>query len=193
MSQARLGVAVIGVVLLLMVVLADLAPGERTPASACLPFLLRRSVISSGGSAGASQTLETDGTLGQSTPLGEGSGGDNLLRAGFWAWPPAALSSLTYLSGRFGGDCLFQSFPNPFISSATIEYVMAAEGVATISVFNVRGQRVKTLIAGIQTAGIHFAVWDGSGPGSRRVSPGIYFYRMETDDYTGVKKMIMAK
>jgi hypothetical protein len=197
MSQARLGVAVIAVLLLLMVVFADIAPGEKAGPSAgpsgLLPFHLDRSVISSGGSPGATQAFESNGTLGEPALLGEGLGGDNSLRTGFWCRPPAAISSLTRMSRGPGGSCLFQNVPNPFISSTTIAYVMAGEGVAKISVFNVRGRRVRTLIAGTQTAGVHFAIWDGSDCSGRRVSPGIYFYRMETDDYTGVRKMIVAK
>jgi hypothetical protein len=193
MSEARLSVAVICLLLLLTAPVGDLAPAEEAHPPAGSPFLLKRSVVSSGGSPGATRAFASNGTLGQSTLLGEGLSGDNQLRAGFWAWPPGALSSLTHLSGQPLRDYLFLNFPNPFISSTTIEYMLASEGIATISVFNVQGQEVKTLVAQSQSAGIHFAVWDGFDRSGRRVSPGIYFYCLETSTHRTVRKMILAK
>ena len=194
MSKAKVSVLVTGLLLLLLLIsIGDVFLAETVHPSGGSSFLLERCVLSSGGCPGAATAFMSNGTLGQSTPLGEGLAGDKLLRTGFWAWPLGAASGLATLSAQPINDYLFQNVPNPFRLSTTIEYMLSEESMVRISVFNVRGQRVRTLVAENQDSGRHGAVWDGLDSSGQKVSPGIYFYRLDTDNYRTVRKMVLAR
>jgi len=90
----------------------------------------------------------------------------------------------TYLKGNY---------PNPFNPTTTILYDIAREGKVKIEIFNVKGQRVKSLVDGVREAGSHIVVWDGHDDIGQVMSSGIYFYRMTTDEYRNVRKMLLLK
>ena len=194
MSKAKLSVALIGIILFLLPILIGGIPWADTfDPSNRSSFLLERSVISSGGCPGAGPVGTSNGTLGQPTPTGEGLAGERVLRTGFWAWPPGTVSGLANLTAQPLTDCLFQNFPNPLAASTTIEYTLSGECMVSMSVFNVQGQRVRTLVSESQVAGRHFAVWDGRDDAGVEASPGIYFYRLDAGDQKSVKKMVLAR
>lgn len=83
---------------------------------------------------------------------------------------------------------LSQNFPNPFNPSTTVEYSLPHAAAVTLEVFNVLGEKVATLVAGLLPAGRHRAVWDASGAGS-----GVYFYRMHSGDYSETRRMMLVK
>ena len=88
---------------------------------------------------------------------------------------------------------LAQNYPNPFNPTTTIAYNMIEAGEVTIEVFNIKGQKVKTLVNEHITAGDHNIVWDGKDSNSKSVSSGIYFYKMKSGNYVSTKKMILMK
>lgn len=88
---------------------------------------------------------------------------------------------------------LFQNNPNPFNPTTTISFNLASEGQVRLAVYNITGQRVKTLLNGPRQAGLHNVVWDGRDESGNSVASGIYFYRMETADYTESKQMVLLK
>ena len=69
-------------------------------------------------------------------------------------------------------------YPNPFQSSATIEYTMSTAGRATLDVFDVRGAHVTTLVDKVMPAGFHVAVWDGRDVEGRAQPSGVYYCRL---------------
>ena len=79
---------------------------------------------------------------------------------------------------------LTQNAPNPFKQSTVIKYQLTRPGLATIKVYNIQGQLVKTLINGSQPAGRHQAQWNGRDEGGRIISSGIYFARLEAEGRT---------
>ncbi len=83
---------------------------------------------------------------------------------------------------------LHQNYPNPFNPSTTISYQLPQPGNVNISVFNVAGQLVETLLDEHKKAGYHSVIWRASGVGS-----GLYFYRIKSGDYISVKKCIVMK
>jgi len=85
------------------------------------------------------------------------------------------------------------SYPNPFNPSTTIAFEMASEGQVVIDVYNIKGQRVKTLVNGVLGAGSHSVVWDGNDASGRAVSSGVYFYRMTSGGYVKTQKMLLIK
>ncbi|MDO9577126.1 MAG: T9SS type A sorting domain-containing protein [Candidatus Cloacimonadales bacterium] len=89
---------------------------------------------------------------------------------------------------------LGQNYPNPFNPVTNIAYNIQQAGDVTIEVFNVKGQKVTTLVDGYQTAGDHMATWNGKDVNNSSVSSGVYFYKMKTGGrYTSTKKMILLK
>jgi hypothetical protein len=85
------------------------------------------------------------------------------------------------------------NFPNPFNPETSIAFSMANEGNVSIEIFNIRGQRINTLLNETRTAGQHQVVWNGKDEQGRSMSSGIYFYRMVTDEFTSTKRMVLMK
>ena len=83
---------------------------------------------------------------------------------------------------------LYPNYPNPFTSKTVIRYDLPKDTHVTIQIYNVRGQLVKELVNGIESAGRKQIEWN-----SKDMSSGIYFYRLSTKDKTFIKKMIIIK
>ena len=91
---------------------------------------------------------------------------------------------------------LSQNHPNPFNPSTTIYYTVpenSPDMVLKLTVFNIRGQLVKTLIDMPQGPGTYSVNWDGRNSDGRQVSSGIYFYRLVAGDYVSTRKMVLLK
>ncbi|MFA6470342.1 MAG: FlgD immunoglobulin-like domain containing protein, partial [Bacteroidota bacterium] len=92
---------------------------------------------------------------------------------------------------------LEQNYPNPFNGSTIIRYdipdIREKETKTAIQIFNILGQRVKTLINAPHDPGPHQVVWDGTNDNGERVSTGVYFYRLITKNFLTTKKMIYVK
>ena len=70
---------------------------------------------------------------------------------------------------------------------------MVEDGNVTIEVFNIRGQKVTTLINEHMEVGDHTLVWEGTNKSNQKVASGIYFYKMKSGNYSSTKKMILMK
>ncbi|OGC91447.1 MAG: hypothetical protein A2W25_00375 [candidate division Zixibacteria bacterium RBG_16_53_22] len=89
---------------------------------------------------------------------------------------------------------LADNYPNPFNPSTSISFGLPKDALVKLEVFNLLGQKVKTLLAGNQRAGYKQIVWDGRDNGGKAVASGIYFYRLTTDgDFDQTKKMLLVK
>ncbi len=88
---------------------------------------------------------------------------------------------------------LHQSRPNPFHARATVRFSMASQGHVELSVFDVSGRLVRTLLDGEAQAGENSVVWDGTDNQGRRVSGGIFWMQMTTHDgfQSGKKLLVM--
>ena len=84
---------------------------------------------------------------------------------------------------------LNNNYPNPFNPSTQISFTLPSDGKVTLSVFNILGQTVATLIDGYLTAGKHLVTFE---PGSA-LSSGIYFYELKYKDRIAVNKMVLMK
>jgi hypothetical protein len=91
---------------------------------------------------------------------------------------------------------LGQNYPNPFNPSTKIEYWIpdgrTAEPVS-LTIYDVRGARVRTLVDTRQPAGRYRVEWDGRDNSGTPVGSGIYFYRLATSHFSGTRKMILLK
>ncbi len=83
---------------------------------------------------------------------------------------------------------LQQNFPNPFNPSTTIGYELKDAGPTKLTIYNIGGQQVATLVDQVQPAGVYSVAFDAA-----RLSSGLYFYRLESGSFTDVKKMVLMK
>ena len=83
---------------------------------------------------------------------------------------------------------LNQNYPNPFNPSTTIKFQIPRSGFVTLKIYNLLGEEVGTLISGQLLSGSHSVKWDASGMAS-----GIYIYKLETESYWAVKKLVLLK
>ena len=81
-----------------------------------------------------------------------------------------------------------QNFPNPFNPSTRIEFELSAAHYTELSIYDILGENVTTLVAGQLTAGKYQYIWNAAGYPS-----GIYFYRLVAGNSVKVRKMILAK
>ncbi len=88
---------------------------------------------------------------------------------------------------------LAQNFPNPFNPSTTIEYALPTASSVKLSVYNMLGQEIKTLINEFQPAGKNSVAWDGKSNHGVDVPSGIYLYRIEAGNFVETKKMILIR
>ena len=86
-----------------------------------------------------------------------------------------------------------RNFPNPFNPEATIEYSLPVTSHVTVTVYNVIGQQIRTLVDRSQSAGTHQVIWDGTDRNGRQSPTGVYFYRFKAGDYTETRKMVLIK
>lgn len=88
---------------------------------------------------------------------------------------------------------LLNIFPNPFNPSTTIHFDLKNSGMVTIDIFNVKGQKIKTLIASTLNQGKHDIVWDGKDTYGASLASGVYYVRMNFADKTETKKLLLLK
>jgi hypothetical protein len=93
---------------------------------------------------------------------------------------------------------LNQNYPNPFNPTTTIRYALPVESRITLEIFNVIGQRVRTLVSENVGAGYHLVEWDGLGDADQRLASGVYFLRLSAigvdgAKFSGVNKLVMMK
>ena len=89
---------------------------------------------------------------------------------------------------------LYQNYPNPFNSGTTIRYhVSSGQHHVVLSVYNVLGKKVRTLVNKETLAGEYFAQWDGKDENGERVTSGIYLYKLTADGYSHTMWMILVK
>jgi hypothetical protein len=88
---------------------------------------------------------------------------------------------------------LENNYPNPFNPVTSIKYSIATDSRVNLTVYNVNGQRIRTLVDENQKRGSYSVEWDGKGSKGNAVSSGVYFYRIRTDTYSCSQKMILLR
>ncbi len=87
-----------------------------------------------------------------------------------------------------------QNYPNPFNPETNINYSIPEEGKVEVSIYNVKGQKVKTLVNETQISGEHTVVWNGTNKQNKRVASGVYFYKLEVNNSKLlINKMLLLK
>jgi hypothetical protein len=91
------------------------------------------------------------------------------------------------------GYRLDQNYPNPFNPETQIVFALPEAGLVRLEVFNVLGQSVRLLLAEELPAGEHQVYFDGRGDDGRPLGSGVYFYRLQSDEFLATKKMVLLK
>ena len=85
------------------------------------------------------------------------------------------------------------NYPNPFNPTTTISFSLPNEQEIELTIFNIKGQKVKTLYSGTADVGEHTIIWEGKDNNDKQVGSGIYFYKLETNNKELTRKMLMMK
>ena len=94
---------------------------------------------------------------------------------------------------NFSGKTLYANYPNPFNPETKIDYSIPADGNVTLEIFNIKGQRILTLVDKIESEGKHSVIWNGKDQSGANCSSGVYFYRLTNGSKIETRKMIMMK
>lgn len=101
--------------------------------------------------------------------------------------PPVILDQLP------SGYELSHNYPNPFNPQTTIQFSLPVRSDINLTVYDILGRRVKTLLNDTKAAGTYTVEWNGTDESGNQVASGIYLYRLETTDFSQSKKMLLLK
>jgi hypothetical protein len=88
---------------------------------------------------------------------------------------------------------LNQNYPNPFNAKTNIRYYLPQSSKVELAIYNIKGQKVKTLVDGFEIAGFKRISWDCKDRNGAEAASGVYFYRVKTDYSEETKKMVLLK
>ncbi|RKZ27184.1 hypothetical protein DRQ26_03425 [bacterium] len=89
---------------------------------------------------------------------------------------------------------LRQNYPNPFNSRTTISYKLPVKGYVLLQIYNILGEKVRTLVAKDQPPGEYSVLWDGNSGLGESVGAGVYFYQLKVNsEFSQIKKLLLLK
>lgn len=151
-------------------------------------YNITRSVFSNGGALITGDNQNIRSTVGQ-TLIGDIGNSTYQSRIGFWYTVDWIVSDITnpenLLPMKFE---LFQNYPNPFNPVTTIRYALPKQADVLLEVYNLLGQSITTLVNEQMPAGFHDVQF-----GANNLPTGYYIYRIQTDGFNDVKKMVLVK
>ena len=160
-------------------------------------YQIPRQVLDGGGAMWLSTaSYKLSSSLGQSI-TGVQATADTILYTGFWNPWVVQTSPVEWeeedFSQRPEEFDLHQNYPNPFNPTTIIEYALPKALQVKIQIYNILGQKVRTLVEELQEPGYKIIHWDGRDDKGVEVSSGVYFYRIEAGDFVKCKKMTLLK
>ncbi|MDW7681140.1 MAG: T9SS type A sorting domain-containing protein, partial [bacterium] len=88
---------------------------------------------------------------------------------------------------------LEQNYPNPFNPTTKIRFALPKTSQVKICIFNLNGQKIKTLVNDTITAGVHEISWNGVDDQNQPVASGVYIYRLKAGDNKNSKKLLLIR
>jgi hypothetical protein len=88
---------------------------------------------------------------------------------------------------------LMQNYPNPFNPTTAIGFGLPQDEYVTIVIYNLFGEKIKTLLSDYCHAGYHLVNWDGRNEIGKKVSSGVFLYKIDSGKYSMIRKMILMK
>ncbi len=90
-------------------------------------------------------------------------------------------------------NSLISVYPNPFNHFTTVSFSTPKTSICELIIYNIKGQAVKHLVSGSKSRGIYKAEWKADDDNGKRVSSGVYFYRLNIDGHVSTRKMVLMK
>jgi len=90
-------------------------------------------------------------------------------------------------------NTLAACYPNPFNNQTTIGYKLKESVNTSLVIYNIKGQKVRTLVSDFSKAGEFSAVWNGTDDFGKKVSNGVYYYKMSAGNFTAVRKLVLIR
>jgi hypothetical protein len=122
--------------------------------------------------------------------------GDSVPNPGYHTWEVWGFNGVVSAGDREEGGSrahLGQNRPNPFGTQTDIQFDLPAATDVTLRVYDIAGRLVRTLAATRMVAGRYSLTWDGRNDQGKAVSSGVYFYRLDSEDYTESHRMVILR
>jgi flagellar hook assembly protein FlgD len=103
------------------------------------------------------------------------------------------LSQIENEASMPGSYYLLQNYPNPFNPITTLHYDLPENSFVNITIYDMLGRKIKTLINETQDASYRSIIWDATDNNGELVSAGIYLYQIQAGEYMQTKKMVLLK
>jgi len=88
---------------------------------------------------------------------------------------------------------LHQNYPNPFNPVTTLRYDLPENGYVNVTVYDMLGREIRTLVNSTQDAGFKSVIWDATNDYGKPVSAGVYLYKIQAEEFVQTKKMVLLK
>ncbi len=88
---------------------------------------------------------------------------------------------------------LNQNYPNPFNPQTSISFTLPQKSLVELSVYNILGKRVRSLLNSESEAGEHSVLFDGNNDSGQQIAAGVYFYKLNAGDFSQTRKMLFLK
>ena len=88
---------------------------------------------------------------------------------------------------------LFQNYPNPFNQTTKIGFTLAKSGFVNLTIYDILGRSVRTLVSEPLSPGYKSVLWDGKNDSGEDVASGIYFYQLRVRDFSETRKLLLLK
>jgi len=149
---------------------------------------VKKSTFTNGVATSADNMKSTDGSIGQSL-VGKSQNTENIVTAGYINHKDVHINKVEpaedFTPDKFE---LKQNYPNPFNPITSISYQLSIASQVDLSIYNILGQKVATLVSKKQDAGTYIVEWDAS-----KYSSQIYFYHIQAGSHSNIKKLILMK
>jgi len=127
------------------------------------------------------------------TIAGIREGRDEVLEAALNCKPLGVDGKYLVNQAPIPGTYLFQNYPNPFNSSTRIRFQITEPGNMSVKIYNIIGQKIKTLVNEDREIGSYKISWDGRDDMGRNVSSGVYFIRLQTKNNIYTRKLLLVR
>ncbi|MDG1223794.1 MAG: T9SS type A sorting domain-containing protein [Candidatus Marinimicrobia bacterium] len=131
----------------------------------------------------------TDGNMPPNVPLSQ----SQIDIIASWIDQGASLQISDNISISPEKHTLYQNYPNPFNPNTTLSYILSRASFVNITVYDMAGKAIKTIINSSQNAGLKKVEWNATNDKNEPVSAGLYIYKMQTNEFTKTKKMLLLK
>jgi hypothetical protein len=151
-------------------------------------YVVQNSVFGNGGTVITNEKYQINSTTGQ-TVVDTVSSTNNSLKLGFWYSSGDLITKIEQISDVLPETFwLGQNYPNPFNSRTKIHYAIKHESKVVLKLFNIMGQEVKTILDHHHMPG-QYEIEFNAG----EFTSGIYFYRIYTENFSSLKKMVILE